>query len=94
MKRVEIEDEIYFVRKFSTGEYLRAKLSGASEEDGLVGTIALGLANEDGSRKFPAGDKEVTDESRQAILDLPLGYTIQLASEIASFNGLDAKPKK
>lgn len=94
MKTVEISGEQFFIRKFTVKEYLRAGFSQGNEESGLVGALVLGLANEDGSRKYPAGETEITDEAKESVMSMPMGTASQLVQEITDYNDLEAKPKK
>lgn len=93
--QVSVDGQQFNIRKFTTREYLRSQFSPDDQESNLVGLIALGLANEDGSRVYPAeGNQQITEAARTSILDLPIAVSVALAEEIATFNGLDRQAKK
>lgn len=94
VREVQIGDEKYFVRKFTVKEYLKGGFTADDQEANIIGSLALGLANEDGSRRYPANGVQVTDEARQAIEDMPFGVAARLVQEVTDFNELDTPPKK
>lgn len=96
VKQVEIEGETYYVRKVRAGEYFACEFDQASARDNCHKLLSIGLANEDGSRKFQAAadGKQVTEESSAYVDDLPATDCLRLVQEVTSFNGFDSLEKK
>lgn len=95
VKQVEIDGEIYHIRKVRTGEYFACEFDESSAKDNIQKMLSIGLANEDGSRKFPAIDgQQVTPESSAYIDDIPAGDCLKLMQAVTEFNGFDTIEKK
>ncbi|NDD52973.1 hypothetical protein EBZ39_03695 [bacterium] len=95
VKAVEIDGEIYHVRKVRAGEYFACEFNDASARDNCLKLLSIGLSNEDGTRKFPANEHgQVTAESTSFIEDLPAVDCLLLAKEVTDFNGFSDLEKK
>lgn len=94
VKSVEIDGETYYVRKVRAGEYFACEFGGSAHENCLK-MLSIGLANEDGSRRFPPIDgQQVTAESAAYIDDLPAMDCLSLVQAVSEFNGFEQAEKK
>ena len=95
VKAVEIDGEVYHIRKVRAGEYFACEFDDSSARDNCVKLLSIGLANEDGTRKFPATDgQHVTSESKAYVEDLPAMDCLKLVQAVTEFNGFEQAEKK
>lgn len=95
MVKVDLGDDgVFYVRRFTVDEYFAAGFRENDNQAAMLGMLSIGLANEDGTPKFPlTNDKTVDPAAAVFAGSMPVSVAMRLANEIMAANDMGGQAK-